>query len=369
MKGNCLVIVSKNEGENPLRIADLALSTGAVDKVILSECYDEESVSQSPELDIRRKFFVGKGAAIIDGGTEAINQDFDNIAFIDGDLKLVEKNWFPIMFDSLEQADLVKVSFMRNAKDAQITRHLTRPLISIFFPEVWQLDQPLGGELSVKREVLEKLFVNGVEPPVTWGIDTFITAKTCANGFTVGEVFLGEKVHGKKDLIQLERMFNECLMEMERMIRSYNGRKLCRGELFRRIPSPFVRKEHKEDYMDPVKVFEESVSEFSSYNPLEMPNESLFTDAMSAEDFDSFLEKTNQINADSWIESIHWIAKNFRHEDLKDYYLRWKIRALSFCFHEANSSKEAEENTVLQAKKAREYGLSIAQPVKETLEA
>lgn len=361
MSSNCLVIVSKNEGENPTRISSLALDTGSVDKVIVSECYDSESIDKSPQLEIRRKYFEGKGAAIIDGGTEAVRQGFDNIAFMDGDLKSVDKRWFPLMFESLEQADLVKASFLRNAKDAQITRHVTRPLIAMYFPEIWRLDQPLGGELSVKREVLKELFSGEIKPPTGWGIDTFITAKTCALGYTTGEVFLGEKTHGKKDLNQLRAMFCQCLMEMQRMIEIYQNRERnYKKELFVELPSPFKRgSEHKEDYMNPKKVFEDSLAEFSQHDGTGLLNGRLFHEVMDSPDYDTFFENTKKINADLWIETIDDIRESFKEERLFEYYLCWKVRALAFCLHESATSKEAEENTILQARKAVEYGKTL----------
>ncbi|MCD4739661.1 hypothetical protein K8R43_00560 [archaeon] len=357
MPRNCVVIVAKNEGKNPFSIAETALDSGSVDKVIISECCDKEEFKKSRELDHRRKYFKGKGAAIIDGGTEAVRQDFDGIAFIDGDLKSVETKWFPLLFDNLEEADMVKVSFLRNSKDAQITRHVIRPLISIYFPEIWQLDQPLGGELSVKKNLLKKLFLEGVAPPVTWGIDTFITTKTCALGHTMGEVFLGKKVHGKKDLLELESMFNECLLEMKRMLTALNGRKIDYDKnLFIELDSSFKKgEEHKEKYMNPMEVFENSKKEFAEHGSLAIPHEKLFSDAMNAKDYDVFFEKTSRIKADEWIETINWIATNLDENQIKEYYLRWKVRALAFCLHESNTSKEAEENTILQARKARDY--------------
>lgn len=364
MNGNCVVIVSKDEGLNPISIAKKALESKRVDKVVISDVSNEKTFKalkerETPRIEVIRRGegYEGKGGGVVLGGRIAIEEGFENVCYVDGDLLAPDVRWFKLLFNGLQQADLVKASFIRCPRDAQITRHITRPLISMFFPKIWKLNQPLGGELCVKKEVLENLFFKGIKPPGGWGIDTFITTKTCALGYKIGEVYLGEKLHKKKTLAQLENMFYECLVEMIRMIKKYGGTE--KGS-FVRLQSPFKKElVQTEQYMNLRKEVEQAFREFAYFDGLNTPYEDLFEQAMKSKNFDSFFESTKEINRDVWVEVDHWIARYFNNEHLKDYYLLWKVRALAFCLHEANNFEEAERNTELQARKALEYGKSI----------
>ena len=190
MPGNCLLIISKNEGINPISIANQALDSGIIDKVIISDGSHEigfnrlkKNETKKIEVINERKYVqqntTGKGVGMINAGIAALKQEFDNIAFFDGDICSPNiSKWFEFLYTPLEEnIDIVKVSFSRNPTDGQITRHITKPLIAMFFPNAWEIDQPLGGEVSCTKDVLKDLLTKGDSPPFGWGIDTYITKK------------------------------------------------------------------------------------------------------------------------------------------------------------------------------------------------
>jgi hypothetical protein len=57
--------------------------------------------------------------------------------------------------------------------DAAATKLITRPMLSVFFPELLHFEQPPSGEVCGRMKVCQDIFNNkGVKPPDGWGIDT-----------------------------------------------------------------------------------------------------------------------------------------------------------------------------------------------------
>jgi len=370
MPGNCLLVISKNEGLNPLSISENALESGVVDKVIISDGSNEDTFNRLKKKETKKvevlhekKYVktneIGKGIGMINGGLAAIKQGFEKVAYIDGDIYNPSMSkWFELLFDPLDRnIDIVKAAFSRNPTDGQITRHVTKPLIAMFFPNAWEIDQPLGGELSIKTDVLKEIFNKGISPPYGWGIDTFITIKTLMYGYRMGEVYLGQKMHGKKNLTNLQKMFVECFQEAVRMIQYFYGLPV-RKKIYpiTMVSSPFKRKpSFDETYMDIKKEVERSLDTFKMIKKMYLPHDDLFYEIKDINDFDTFYKKTQQINVNVWVELLYWFVKKYSPTYMDQYFYRWKIRALSFCLHEINTVEQAETRTTFQAKAAYDF--------------
>lgn len=376
MPGNCLLVISKNEGVNPIAIAEQALESGIINKVIISDGSNEATFSRLKSKETKKievisekKFVktneIGKGIGMINGGLAALRQDFERIGFIDGDIYNPNMSkWFEFLFEPLDKnVDVVKAAFSRNPTDGQITRHVTKPLIAMFLPNAWEIDQPLGGEFALKKDVLKEIFTKGMSPPYGWGIDTFITMKSMIYGYNLGEVYLGQKMHGKKTLTILQKMFIECFQETIRMIHYFYGlpvRKKIKRII--RISSPFRRNAvFDETYMDIRSEVERSLDSFKLIKELHLPHDDLFIDIKEANDFDSFYKKSQAINVNIWVELLYWFVKKYSPAYIDQYYYRWKIRALSFCLHEINTVEQAENRTAFQAKAAFDFMSKIGE--------
>ena len=370
MCANCLLVISKNEGLNPISIAEQALESDYIDKVIVSDGSNEENFNRLKRKETKnievineRKYVkteaYGKGVGMINGALAAINQGFDCVGYIDGDIYNPNiSKWFEFLFEPLERnIDIIKVAFSRNPADGQITRHVTKPLIAMFFPNAWKIDQPLGGELAMKKELLVDLFKKGVDPPFDWGIDSFITMKSLMYGYSMGEVYLGQKMHGKKTLTNLQKMFIECFQEAVRMIQYFYSLSIRKKiKPITMISSPFKRNHYfDETYMDIQKEVERSLDSFKLMKPLYLPHDEEFLNVTKADDFNSFYDKTSSINVNIWVELLYWFVKKYSAHLINQYYYRWKIRALSFCLHEINTAEQAENHTELQAKTAYDF--------------
>jgi len=382
MAGNCLLIISKNEGTNPIAIAHHALESDIIDKVIISDGSNENTFNclkkkESGKIQvINEKQFVntteiGKGIGMMNGAVAAIRQEFDKIGFIDGDIKNSNiSEWMELLFKPLDyNVDIVKAAFTRNPTDGQITRHITKPLVAMFLSNAWVIDQPLGGELSLKREVLEDIFYKGITPPYHWGIDTFITMKSLMYGYKMGEVYLGQKIHGKKTLTNLNKMFNECFEEAIRMIRYfYNLPVRKKINPIIEISSPYQKNPcFNEIYMDIKTEFYKSLDCFRLIKKMNLPNDDLFYDIKNVKNFDAFCNKTKAINDNAWVEELYWFVKKYNPMFLDQYYYRWKIRSLSYCLNEIQTIEQAENNVINQSKNASRLICRIGE--KEAIES
>ena len=376
MPGNCLLIISKNEGINPLSIADQALESGVIDKVIISDGSNQETFKKLKEKEtekievISEKKYVktnevGKGIGMINGGIAAIKQGYEYIGFIDGDIFCPNiSKWFEFLFDPLQNnVDIVKAGFSRNPTDGQITRHITKPLIAMFFPSAWEIDQPLGGELSLKSEVLKDLITKGIEPPFSWGIDTFLTIKSLIYGYSVAEVYLGQKMHNKKTLTHLKKMFVDCYQEAVRMIHYFYGLNIRKSiKPIVKISSPFRKETCFDDgYMNVKNEVMRSIDSFKLLKKMYLPHDDVFYSIKDVDNFEEFFKKSRLININIWIEILYWFIKKYSEELTEQYYLRWKIRALSFCLHEINTVEQAEDRTIFQSKTASDFMYKIGE--------
>lgn len=82
----------------------------------------------------------------------------------------------------------------------RVTELMARPLISVFFPHLSGLHQPLAGELAARREVLESVpFVGGYG--VDLGLLIDITERFGCGGLV--QCDLGERVHRNRALSEL----------------------------------------------------------------------------------------------------------------------------------------------------------------------
>ncbi len=88
----------------------------------------------------------------------------------------------------------------RPGEGGRVTELVARPLVSMLFPHLGPLVQPLAGEVAARREVLEAVpFVGG------YGVDLglLIDVATRFGPASVGQSDLGERVHRNRSLTEL----------------------------------------------------------------------------------------------------------------------------------------------------------------------
>jgi hypothetical protein len=55
--------------------------------------------------------------------------------------------------DKEKNCDMSRGFYTRHARDAAVMKLIARPMLHIFFPELYQFEQPLSGEVCARRQV------------------------------------------------------------------------------------------------------------------------------------------------------------------------------------------------------------------------
>jgi glucosyl-3-phosphoglycerate synthase len=164
--------------------AALAAAAGAV------VCATDSVLPDYPSL--------GKGQAMWKGVHSATG---DVIVFCDGDIRDFDSGFvLGLAGPLLVRDDVVFVKGFYVRDGGRVTELVARPLISLFFPHLADLAQPLSGECAAYRHVLEAIPFAG-----DYGVDLALLIDITARFGNAGLVQcdLGERVHRNRPLDQL----------------------------------------------------------------------------------------------------------------------------------------------------------------------
>lgn len=187
------VVIFKSELMNRYPLLDeiAVIDSGSTDETLkIASSFGADTYQASeilPDLEIRK----GKGENL----WKAIYQlEGDIIVYVDADIKNIHPRFVyglvaPLIYR--EEVKYVKAFYdrplafsagIRPSGGGRVTEILTRPLFSLFFPELTAIIQPLSGEYAVRRDVLEQIAFPigyGVETAhlidiyMKWGLDAF----------------------------------------------------------------------------------------------------------------------------------------------------------------------------------------------------
>ncbi len=196
-----VVIPVLNESARVSSVIRLALRSPLVGEVIV---VDDGSIDGTPELAhaagarVITSTLLGKGASMQDGLLEARHQ---TLLYLDGDLAGLREDLVEVMTEPVLRgaADFVKASFSRRA--GRVTVLTARPLLRTYFPELVSFEQPLGGIIAVRKELLLRVnFEND------YGVDIGLLIDAHALGARLVEVDIGHIEHDSQDLDRLGEM-------------------------------------------------------------------------------------------------------------------------------------------------------------------
>ncbi len=156
----------------------------------------------------------GKGNAL---WASLVASTGDFVVWMDGDITSFEPNWIvrllaPMLDD--DSVALVKALSHRPTRlggGGRTTELVARPLLSLYYPELTGLHQPLAGEYAGRRTVLEQLpFVQG------WGVEIAMLIDI-ARRFgpeAIAQVDLGTREHRHRSLHALSVQAAEVMATM-----------------------------------------------------------------------------------------------------------------------------------------------------------
>jgi glucosyl-3-phosphoglycerate synthase len=139
----------------------------------------------------------------------------DVIVFLDGDVEPFPPHFVtgllgPVLTDDFA---LVKATYSRPlngvpGEGGRVNELVARPIISLLFPELAGIRQPLAGETAAPRTVLEK-----VRLAPSYGVEMalLIDVASMFGATSIAQVELGERVHRNRPLAQLTPQATEVL--------------------------------------------------------------------------------------------------------------------------------------------------------------
>ena len=212
-----VIFPAKNEAGTIKACIEAVKQSKYKPSIILADGYSTDntrSIASENGAEVvmsKKRIHPGKGAAMKEGLEVALAKGADVIVFLDADLKNLAAEWVDKLVNALveERADMARGTYLRNPRDAGVTKLVAKPLLNVFFPEISHFEQPLSGEIAAKAAVWKELLEN--DPPDGWGVDVWFLIETAMRGYRIREIFLGTKDHASflayaDDLAKLGKM-------------------------------------------------------------------------------------------------------------------------------------------------------------------
>lgn len=208
------VVIFKSELMNRCHLLDeiAVIDSGSEDRTLeVASSFGADTYLSSdilPEEGVKR----GKGENL----WKAIHQlKGDIIVYVDADIKNIHHRFVYGLVGPLihrPEVSYVKAFYdrplafsdsVRPSGGGRVTEILTRPLFSLFFPELTAIIQPLSGEYAVRRDVLEQ-----IPFPVGYGVETshLIDVYTSRGLKAFAQTDLDQRVHRNQETRSLGKM-------------------------------------------------------------------------------------------------------------------------------------------------------------------
>lgn len=166
--------------------------------------------------EIHAKYGVGHGKGnALWASLDASSGDF--VVWIDGDITSFEPHWITRLLAPMLDDDSVALVKALSHRPTQLggggrtTELVARPLMSLYYPELTGLHQPLAGEYAGRREVLEQLpFMQG------WGVEIALLIDV-AQRFgpeAIAQIDLGTREHRHRSVHALSIQAAEVMATM-----------------------------------------------------------------------------------------------------------------------------------------------------------
>jgi glucosyl-3-phosphoglycerate synthase len=139
----------------------------------------------------------------------------DVIVFLDGDVEPFPQHFVTGLLGPVLTEDfaLVKATYSRPlngvpGEGGRVNELVARPIISLLFPELSVIRQPLAGETAAPRTVLEK-----VRLAPAYGVELALLIDVAAmfGAASIAQVELGERVHRNRPIAELTPQATEVL--------------------------------------------------------------------------------------------------------------------------------------------------------------
>ena len=143
---------------------------------------------------------------------------------VDADLRSITPQWIELLgAPVLDRGfDLMAPYYMRHKFDGTITNGIIYPVTRALFGR--RVRQPIGGEFGISGRLASRYLEKDVwETDVArFGVDIWLTLTAIAEGFKIGQAYLGAKLHDAKDPgADLTSMFREVVGSVFGLMETY----------------------------------------------------------------------------------------------------------------------------------------------------
>ena len=166
----------------------------------------------------------GKGSAFrtIFAVTERLNAKA--CVVVNSDLRSITPHWVELLAAPVLDRgfDYIAPFYLRHKYDGTITNSIIYPMTRTLFGR--RIRQPIGGDFGLSGRVASRFLTKDVwESDVArYGIDIWMTLTAMAEGFRVGQSYLGAKLHDAKDPgADLTAMFRQVVSSLFGLMETY----------------------------------------------------------------------------------------------------------------------------------------------------
>jgi glycosyltransferase involved in cell wall biosynthesis len=197
-----VVIPAYNEAPFIATVIGAARSVPEVDEVLVVDDGSADgtatTATEAGARVVAHKENRGKGAAMRTGCSSARS---DVLIYLDADLQNITPEKIQRIIEPFKKGfDFVKTRFGR--RGGRVTQLTARPMLGHFFPEIDdRFDQPLSGQIGIKRELMDKL-----ELEADMGVDLGLLIDAVEVGARVTEVSIGALEHDEREIKDLQGM-------------------------------------------------------------------------------------------------------------------------------------------------------------------
>ncbi|WP_290795575.1 glycosyltransferase [Flavihumibacter sp. UBA7668] len=196
-----IVIPVLNEGATIRKVIKIIRKTSIPHEIIVvDDNSTDNTISEALKESVRilTSSQRGKGLSMREGLLAA---KYDTIVYLDGDITTYPNDVIDLLTNPIleDRADFVKSCFARQA--GRVTQLVAKPLLSILFPELSSLDQPLSGMIAAKKSLLEKISFEK-----DYGVDIGLLIDIHKLGARIEEVNIGRVQNAMQSLEQLGKM-------------------------------------------------------------------------------------------------------------------------------------------------------------------
>ena len=143
---------------------------------------------------------------------------------VDSDLRSIAPHWVELLAAPVleREFDYIAPFYLRHKYDGTITNSIIYPMTRTLFGR--RIRQPIGGDFGLSGKVASRFLTKDVwETDVArYGIDIWMTLTAMAEGFRIGQSYLGAKLHDAKDPgADLTAMFRQVVSSLFGLMETY----------------------------------------------------------------------------------------------------------------------------------------------------